>query len=56
MSKFLLQKRKLIEDVFEKALTLEASVSARNHIGGTAPVQVAAAIERAHARLAKLYA
>ncbi|MHA3092256.1 argininosuccinate lyase [Acinetobacter brisouii] len=44
------------EDVFEKALTLEASVSARNHIGGTAPVQVAAAIERAHARLAKLYA
>ncbi|MHA3055507.1 argininosuccinate lyase [Acinetobacter sp. ANC 4633] len=43
-------------DVFEKALTLEASVSARNHIGGTAPVQVAAAIERAHARLAKLYA
>ncbi|MHA3052958.1 argininosuccinate lyase [Acinetobacter sp. ANC 4640] len=43
-------------DVFEKALTLEASVSARNHIGGTAPVQVAAAIERAHARLANLYA
>lgn len=43
-------------DVFEKALTLEASVSARNHIGGTAPVQVAAAIERAHVRLAKLYA
>lgn len=43
-------------DVFEKALTLEASVSARNHIGGTAPVQVAAAIERAHARLAQLYA
>ncbi len=43
-------------DVFEKALTLEASVSARNHIGGTAPVQVAAAIERAHARLAHLYA
>lgn len=44
------------EDVFEKALTLEASVSARNHIGGTAPVQVAAAIERAHTRLAQLYA
>ncbi|MHA3060435.1 argininosuccinate lyase [Acinetobacter sp. ANC 4636] len=43
-------------DVFEKALTLEASVSARNHIGGTAPVQVAAAIERAYARLEKLYA
>ncbi len=43
-------------DVFEKALTLEASVSARNHIGGTAPAQVEAAIERAHARLEKLYA
>ncbi|MHA3069133.1 argininosuccinate lyase [Acinetobacter sp. ANC 3789] len=43
-------------DVFEKALTLEASVSARNHIGGTAPVQVAAAIERAYVRLEKLYA
>ena len=43
-------------DVFEKALTLEASVNARNHIGGTAPVQVAAAIERAYARLEKLYA
>ena len=38
-------------DVFEKALTLEASVNARNHIGGTAPAQVEAAIERAHARL-----
>jgi HPt (histidine-containing phosphotransfer) domain-containing protein len=43
-------------DVFEKALTLEASVNARNHIGGTAPAQVEAAIERAHARLEKLYA
>src|SRR5690554_3554885 len=43
-------------DVFEKALTLEASVNARNHIGGTAPAQVAAAIERAHARLEQLYA
>jgi argininosuccinate lyase len=43
-------------DVFEKALTLEASVNARNHIGGTAPAQVKAAIERAHARLEKLYA
>ena len=43
-------------DVFEKALTLEASVNARNHIGGTAPAQVAAAIERAHARLETLYA
>ena len=43
-------------DVFEKALTLEASVNARNHIGGTAPTQVAAAIERAYTRLEKLYA
>jgi len=43
-------------DVFEKALTLEASVNARNHIGGTAPAQVAAAIERAYIRLEKLYA
>ena len=42
-------------DVFEKALTLEASVNARNHIGGTAPNQVLAAIERAYARLEKLY-
>ena len=43
-------------DVFEKALTLEASVNARNHIGGTAPAQVIAAIERAYTRLEKLYA
>ncbi len=43
-------------DVFEKALTLEASVHARDHIGGTAPAQVAAAIERAQTRLAQLYA
>ena len=40
-------------DVFEKALTLEASVNARNHIGGTAPAQVATAIERAYIRLEK---
>ena len=44
------------EDVFEKALTLEASVNARNHIGGTAPAQVEAAIARAYTRLEKLYA
>lgn len=42
-------------DVFDKALTLEASVSARNHIGGTAPAQVEAAIKRAHTRLEQLY-
>jgi len=42
----------LIEsDVFE-VLTLEGSVSARNHFGGTAPDQVRAAIIRARQRLA----
>ena len=34
------------EDVFE-VLTLEGSVAARNHIGGTAPNQVRAAAQRA---------
>jgi argininosuccinate lyase len=38
-------------DVFE-VLTLEGSVSARNHLGGTAPEQVAAAAKRAGALLA----
>ncbi|MEZ5573459.1 MAG: argininosuccinate lyase [Halioglobus sp.] len=38
------------EDVFE-VLTLEGSVAARDHLGGTAPVQVAAAAKRALARL-----
>ena len=38
-------------DVFE-VLTLEGSVAARNHIGGTAPAQVRAAIARARQRLA----
>ena len=37
-------------DVFE-VLTLEGSVAARNHLGGTAPVQVAAAAQRACDRL-----
>ncbi len=37
-------------DVFE-VLTLEGSVAARNHLGGTAPQQVKAAIERARQRL-----
>lgn len=41
-------------DVFEQALTLEASVAARNHIGGTAPAQVAAAIARARVRIEQL--
>lgn len=37
-------------DVFA-VLTLEGSVNARNHIGGTAPVQVRAAIARSRERL-----
>jgi len=36
----------IAEDVFE-VLTLEGSVAARNHIGGTAPQQVRAAVQRA---------
>ncbi|MCP4211488.1 MAG: argininosuccinate lyase [Halieaceae bacterium] len=38
------------EDVFD-ILTLEGSVAARNHLGGTAPEQVRAAAERATKRL-----
>ena len=38
------------EDVFD-VLTLEGSVAARNHLGGTAPVQVRAAAKRAGERL-----
>ncbi|MEY2825404.1 MAG: argininosuccinate lyase, partial [Pseudomonadota bacterium] len=36
----------LIESDVHAALTLEGSVAARSHIGGTAPAQVRAAIER----------
>ncbi len=39
------------EDVFD-ILTLEGSVAARGHLGGTAPRQVAAAAQRARDRLA----
>jgi argininosuccinate lyase len=39
------------QDVFA-VLTLEGSVAARNHIGGTAPNQVKAAVERAKVSLA----
>jgi argininosuccinate lyase len=39
-------------DVFE-VLTLEGSVAARDHVGGTAPRQVTAAIARVRAQLAK---
>jgi argininosuccinate lyase len=38
------------DDVFN-VLTLEGSVAARNHIGGTAPQQVRAAAGRARAKL-----
>jgi argininosuccinate lyase len=38
------------EDVYS-VLTLEGSLAARNHIGGTAPEQVKAAVKRAWARL-----
>jgi argininosuccinate lyase len=39
------------QDVFA-VLTLEGSVNARNHIGGTAPAQVKAAVARGQALLA----
>ena len=41
-----------IEDVFA-VLTLEGSVNARDHIGGTAPAQVRAAVQRGCELLAK---
>lgn len=40
------------QDVFD-VLSLQGSVSARNHIGGTAPKQVAAAIKQARKKLKK---
>ena len=42
----------LIEDDIYAVLTLEGSLAARNHIGGTAPQQVEAAIARARKMLA----
>ena len=42
----------IAQDVFS-ALTVEGSVAARNHVGGTAPVQVRAALKRARLRLGK---
>jgi argininosuccinate lyase len=41
------------DDVFDY-LTLEGSLNARDHIGGTAPNQVKMAIERGRARLTQL--
>ena len=40
----------IADDVFE-VLTLEGSVAARNHIGGTAPAQVRAAVKRGLSKL-----
>ena len=42
----------LIEDDIFAVLTLEGSMMSRNHIGGTSPVQVMAAIKRARKSLA----
>ena len=42
----------ITEDVYE-VLTLEGSVAARDHIGGTAPAQVRAAADRARERVAQ---
>jgi argininosuccinate lyase len=42
----------LIDDDVYAVLIPEGSIAARNHIGGTAPAQVRAAIARAKARLA----
>jgi argininosuccinate lyase len=43
--------RDVEQDVFDSALTLEASLNARNTLGGTAPAQVQAQIARHQARL-----
>lgn len=40
----------ITEDVFS-TLTLEGSVASRNHVGGTAPMQVSAAIKKAKQKL-----
>ena len=41
----------LIGDDIYAVLTLEGSVAARNHVGGTAPAQVKAAIQRVRKQL-----
>jgi len=41
----------MIDDDVFKVLSLEGSVAARNHIGGTAPEQVRKAIAKARQRL-----
>ena len=55
LSEMTLKEMQKFSDVIEKdvfdVLTLEGSVAARNHIGGTAPAQVRAAIARARKRV-----
>jgi argininosuccinate lyase len=41
----------LVGDDVHSVLTLDGSIASRDHIGGTAPAQVRAAIVRARARL-----
>jgi len=41
----------LIEEDVYQVLTVEGALDSRDHIGGTAPAQVRAAIARARARL-----
>ena len=41
----------MIADDVYAVLTLEGSLAARNHLGGTAPAQVRAAIARARQRI-----
>ena len=57
LSEFSLEELQQFSDVVEQdvfdVLTLEGSVAARNHIGGTAPEQVRAAVEKAREQLAK---
>jgi argininosuccinate lyase len=45
--------RKITKDVYA-CLTLEGSVAARKHIGGTAPAQVRKAIQRGRRRLQQI--
>ena len=42
----------LVDQSVHAVLTLEGSIASRNHIGGTAPEQVRAAVERARRRMA----
>jgi argininosuccinate lyase len=44
---------KIEQDVYQ-VLTLQGSVAARDHLGGTAPKQVLLAVERARSRITKL--